>query len=86
MTKENFFKKRCIRTDNRIQRTSCFSHTMSIGYTYQMFICLVTLEPFNPYLKINENREYKIFQSSISSYDCKQKAWEYINQNHQYIK
>lgn len=79
MTKEQFLKKRCIRTEARGQKTSCFSHTMNVGYTYQMFICLITLEPFNPYLEINKNREYKIFQSSIYSFDCKSQAWEYIS-------
>lgn len=80
MTKEQFFKKRCIRIERRIQRTSQFSNTMCIGYEWQMYICLDTLEPFNPYLKINEGREYKIFQSSYSSYDCKSQAWSYINE------
>lgn len=79
MTKEQFFKKRCIRTENRIQKTSCFSHTMCIGYNYQMFICKTTLEPFIPYTKKNKDREYEVFQSSVSSYDCKLKAWEYIS-------
>lgn len=81
MTKDQFFKKRCIRTENRIQKTSCFSHSMCIGYNYQMFICSLTFEPFNPYLKENHQRDYKLFQSSISSYDCKLKAWDYIVQN-----
>lgn len=79
MTKDEFFKKRCIRHEKRVQRTSQTSHAMCIGYNWQIFICIVTLEPFNPYTKGNEDREYKIFESSISSYDCKLKAWEYIS-------
>ena len=77
--KESFFKKRCVRHEVRAQRTSQFSHTMCIGFQWQIYICKTTMEPFNPYIKKNKGREYEVFYSSASSYDCKLKAWEYIS-------
>ncbi len=82
MTKEDFFKKKCIRIENkRTQHTGSFSHTRSNGYQWQIYICKILFEPFNPYLKENKGREYKVFYSSISSYDCKLQAWSYISEN-----
>lgn len=82
MTKKDFFKKKCIRIENaKTQHTGSFSNTRSNGYRWQMYVCVLLFEPFNPYLKSNENRPYKLFQSGFSSNDCKEKAWEYIHEN-----
>lgn len=74
------FKKICksVRFDRRIQLTAQFSHTRSFGCDYYVYVCVDTLETFNPFTKKHEGRKYNSFQSSISADDAKRKAFDYI--------
>jgi len=79
MTKEQFIKKcKTVRFENRVQHTGRFSHSRSCGFDYYVYVCPINFEPFNPYTKKHKGRPYRSFFSSVSAYDAKEQAYNYI--------
>lgn len=81
MSLEQFISlNKCHNFKQYTQFTSHFSRKKQIGCHYYIYISLEDMKVINPYSKKYKGEKYKSFFSSVSSDDCKTKAWQFIQE------
>lgn len=81
MSLEQFISHaRCQNFKKYTQHTGNFSHSRQCGCDYYLYISTEELTIINPYTIKDKGKKYKSFFSSLSSDDCKTKAFNWIQE------
>ena len=78
--KEFISLNRCHNFKRYNQKTSQFSSRTQIGCDFYLYVSIENLTVINPYGNKYNKEKYKSFFSSMSADDCKEKAYNWIQE------